>query len=155
MAKTKRLTAAQRRETKEQTAAEAMLWATLEKLAKSEYTREELAAGKYPVEILISAVVAGQEIDVDVSAETNVQGGGEYHPSIKAPADHLLAILWSHLRPDDRLQLSIELPKAFEADKALPPVDEEHLAAIKKLTNQLTARGPAKPKAGAINATRK
>lgn len=149
-----RLTAKQKREIKNQTAAEAILWATLEKLAKQEYTREELAAGKYDVSFVITAEVDGEPVEADVTSAVNIQGGGVYHPSIKAPADHLLAILWGHLPETVRLQLSIDLPEYYDAHKALPDVDEDHLTAMKKLTKRLTARGPAKPKAGSVNASR-
>lgn len=143
-----------KRAIKSQTAAEAILWAALEKLAKSEYSREELAAGKYDVVVMISAEVDGQAVETEISSKVNIQGGGVYHPSIKAPADELLAILWSHLPETTRLKISTELPPYYEEHKALPPIDPDHLTAIDKLTKRLTARGPAKPKAGSINATR-
>lgn len=146
--------AKEKRQIKSQSAAEAILWATLEKLAKAEFSREELVAGKYAVDVVISAEVDGETVETEISSKVNIQGGGTYHPSIKAPADHLLAILWSHLPETVRLKLATELPPHYEEHKALPPVDESCMIAIDKLTKRLTARGPAKPKAGSINATR-
>lgn len=149
-----RMTQTEKRAAKQQSAAEAILWATLEKLAKSEYSREELAAGKYAVEVVISAEIDGESVETEISAEANIQGGGTYQPSIKAPADHLLAILWSYLPETVRLQLSIDLPAHYTEHKELPEVAPVHLVAIEKLTKRLTARGAPKPKAGAINASR-
>ncbi len=155
----KPLTTADKTKIKQQSAAEAILWAALEKLAKAEYTREELLAGKHQVSVVIAAEVNGEKlptvnVDTDIQAKVTIQGGGVYHPSVKAPADHLLAILWSYLPETVRLKLATELPQHYDANKVLPEVDETHLAAIDKLTKRLTARGPAKPKAGSINASR-
>jgi len=108
----------------------------------------------HEVSVVLSAEVDGEQVDTDLQCKVKIQGGGTYHPSIKAPADHLLAILWSYLPQTVRLQLAIDLPKQYEEDRTLPEVDPDHLTAIKKLTQRLTARGPAKPKAGSVNATR-
>ena len=148
------MTQAEKRAAKQQSKAEAILWSTLEKLAKAEYSREELAAGEYRVDVVISAEIDGEQVDTSVPAKANIQGGGTYNPSIKAPADHLLAILWSHLPETVRLQLAIDLPQHYAEHKELPEVDPDHLVAIEKLTKRLTARGAPKPKAGAINASR-
>lgn len=149
-----KMTAAEKRALKSTSAQKSIVWAALEKLSKSEYTREELAAGKHTLAFQILAEVDGETVELSATAKLDIQGGGVYHPSIKAPADHLLAILWSCLPETVRLQLSIDLPAHYESTKELPPVDPAHLAAIDKLTTRLTARGPAKPKAGSITATR-
>jgi hypothetical protein len=148
------MSAKEKRALKAATVQESIVWATLEKLAKAEYTREELLAGKHDVAIQILAEVDGETVDLSATVKTNIQGGGLYQPSIKAPADHLLAILWSHLPETVQLQLAHDLPIHYEQHKELPAVAPEHLDAIDKLTNRLTARGPAKPKAGSITATR-
>lgn len=149
-----RMSTAEKRASKTRSAAESILWATLEKVAKAEYARDELAAGKYDVAVQILAEVDGETVETALQIKTDIQGGGVYHPSVKAPADHLLACLWAELPETVRLRLAHDLPLHYETHKALPPVAEEHLTAIAKLVSRLTARGEPKPKAGAISASR-
>lgn len=134
--------------------AEALVWACLSHLAKSEFVRDEITAGKYEILIDLTADVDGETVTTAIAANLTVQSSGVYHPSIKAPADHLLACLWDKLTPDDQVRLERDLPLHYETHKTLPDVSDASLTAIKKLTARLTARGRAKPKAGAITATR-
>lgn len=149
-----RMTTADKDRLRARSAKQNILWAALAKLAESEYNRDDLVAGQHEVAILIEAEVDGTPLSESAETSVAIQGGGVYHPSIKAPADHLLAILWSKLPETIRLQLAADLPPYYEEHKELPAVDEVHMVAIASLTKRLTARGPAKPKAGSITTTR-